>query len=95
MKLTRSQVQEVVDYLQGNCVSIGEALYTLFETSQADLENELEFCDYLDGRLFLCCQCGWWYEVGDWTDYGSKPEDARNEEYCTSCGQENGWIEGV
>ena len=94
MKLSQREMEEVVDYLQGTCMSIDEALYILLNTSQNDLENELEFCEYIDNRIFECVQCGWWYEAGEWTEYDNVPESSRGQgEFCSSCGQENGWSE--
>lgn len=94
MKLSVEQMQQLIDYLQGTCMSVDEALMRLFDVDQCDIDNEMEMCEYLDQRIFLCVQCGWWYESGDWTDYDNVPEIERgNGEYCTSCGQENGWTD--
>jgi hypothetical protein len=61
---------------------MSEALNQLFDIDQDDVENEMEMCDFLDDRLFLCRECGWWYETGFWNPEGFEPG---NGEICLDC----------
>jgi hypothetical protein len=91
-KLTNEEMQETVEYLQGTCLSINDALNQVLGDKgieeMSDVDNEIEFCDYIDQRIFLCSQCGWWYETGEWvTD--QDPNWDPDEETCIYCGDEN------
>lgn len=84
-------MDEVIEYLQGTCKSIDEALNECLDDEEvqwmSDVENEMEFCGFIDERIFNCARCGWWCETGDWiTD--EDPNWDPSEETCTQCGNE-------
>jgi hypothetical protein len=82
MKLNNEQLEQLVDYLQGTCLSLWEATREVFDVDQDDIENEMELCDFIDDRIFLCRECGWWYENGYWNLEGLEPG---NGEICLDC----------
>lgn len=55
------RAQTVADELMGTCQSLDAALER-FGWEGAD--NNMEFCNALDDRVFCCCDCGWWDEAG-------------------------------
>ena len=57
-----SRINDLIHRLQGSCISLKEACAD-FGFNPKDLTmDELE---ELDSWLFLCDNCGWWYDVGE------------------------------
>jgi hypothetical protein len=85
--LTEAEINDLINYLQGTCMSLDEALMQLFDIDyMSDIENEMEVCQTIDNAIFLCYQCGWWCEAGDWiTD--ESPNYVEGEEICSQCGE--------
>lgn len=85
MVLTEDQMREILDYLQGSCKDLNDAMRDLFELDDYDIENEKELWHYVENWIFLCNSCGWWCEMCEETatgqgeaDFGCKdcyPED--------------------
>lgn len=85
IKLTNKQIQEICDYLQGSCHSLEEAITEITEDAADSLEaieNWRELCATLDDQHFLCVQCGWWSEAGDYAEIQENP----NGDVCSDCG---------
>lgn len=88
--ITHDEMQHVVNYLQGTCMSIEEAFAQLEIEGLEDRDsvvNEEEFYAFLDNQIFECGQCGWWCETGDWMD-DSHPDWSPSVEICSSCAPE-------
>jgi len=86
-KLSQEEIREVVDYLQGSCKSIEEALIDVTDDKVDGLEslsNWQELCSAIDDVMFLCAQCGWWCEAGDYAE--NQPDDC-NGDICLECGE--------
>jgi len=87
IKLTDEQINEIVDYIQGSCKTLDEAVHDITE-GEADgideVSNWRELCDTVDRTHFLCVQCGWWSEAGDYAEVQENP----NGDVCSDCGPE-------
>jgi hypothetical protein len=49
-----------------------------------EVENWQELCDRVDQLVFLCEECGWWCEVGDY----AKVQNNHNGDICSNCGED-------
>ena len=83
---------EILEYLQGSCESLSNAL-ELFNAP--DLANNTEFLAYLDNTYFNCTCCGWWCDLGEEASafYGLEEltcEDCCQQDVtsCDSCGHD-------
>ncbi len=70
-------VQRVIQYLTGTCKSLDEALQELYGVddevlTEADHEE-------IDGEIFRCSTCDWWFAVEEMADEG-ECEDCREGE---------------
>ena len=79
---------EVIDYLQGTCKSLEEGIDTVAEGNDHDRfdgfsEKEIDHA-MLDDAIFVCADCGWWCEAGDWGE-----ETTDNGDVCSNCWSEN------
>ena len=74
MTLTFEQIQEIISSLQDTCNELNSFVVSYINSefndtnsdlidSEDEIENWEEFNEYLDNELFLCDDCGWWYEV--------------------------------
>jgi hypothetical protein len=61
--ITSEQLEQLKEYLQGSCLTIGEAMNDLFELSEDDLSDEQIEDLWTDN--FKCSNCGWWFEMGE------------------------------
>lgn len=57
-----SLYQEIVDHLDGTCQNL-HSILALFE--RLDLQDNLEFLQYLDDQIMNCDSCGWWVDSED------------------------------
>lgn len=73
---TERRINEIVEHLQGTCLSLNSAL-----TESEQNDNELLLA--IEQEIFLCAQCGWWCEVGE-----AKAGDGE-EDICEDCYEEN------
>ena len=83
MELTDKQITEIIDYLQGSCNALDDAIHLITEGEANILEevsNWRELCDRLDQAHFLCSKCGWWSEAGDYAE--------GEEDVCSDCGED-------
>lgn len=88
MELTEKQIEEVVNFIQGSCESLDNAIAVVTEDTIDGLDgvtNWEELCAAVDRAHFLCAQCGWWCEVGDYAETQDNP----NGDICTDCGPED------
>lgn len=77
-KLTKEEFDALVGYLEGSCMTIDEALNTLFGIDFTELS--LETLEALDGEIFCCENCGWWCNVDEMSE-----EDI----VCNNCWEES------
>jgi hypothetical protein len=82
VRLTEKEIEDVVNGLQGTCMSMEAAVLMYTDKDLWDIENEMELCQAVDNAIFLCRECGWWYENGYWNPEGY--EDG-NGEICLDC----------
>lgn len=62
VKLDKTQLDALEEYLVGSCNSLNGGLATLgLEYDQLDASS----FDAIDARMFLCDKCGWWYKEDD------------------------------
>lgn len=86
-KLTETEIQELIEYLQGTCMSLYTGLEHLYDIDQSDVENEMHMYMMIDDAIFMCTRCGWWCETGDWIS-DDHPNYDPDEETCSQCGEE-------
>lgn len=61
------KAMRIAEDLEGTCSSLHEAL----ERHGWDgLENNTEFCQFLDERILECVQCSWWSEACELNEEG-------------------------
>ena len=65
MNFTKLQIDELVQYLQGSCETLDEGIITVLgkEYETSDLSNAN--VHQIDGEIFNCSICGWWFEVAE------------------------------
>jgi len=77
-------IDEIIEYLQGSCKSLDEAVDTFYPgLDSMDLEDE--HYEAIDNALFLCEECGWWCEVGDYAM--DQDMEIVGENICGDCGE--------
>lgn len=84
--LTQEQINEIISDLQGTCQSLDKVIYDVTEGAANGLNevaNWMQFCDVLDNIIFMCAECGWWCEAGD---YAEVQEDNPDGDVCSDCG---------
>lgn len=82
MILTRNQIDEIVNYLQGSCHTVDDAIYAVTDGQLETIEeitNWQELFDILESQHFLCTRCGWWSEAGYYAEY------VEEENVCADC----------
>ena len=82
--LTDTEINEIVDYIQGTCMSLDQAVHDITEGCIDGVDgaaNWRELCDTVDRNHFLCVQCGWWSEVGDYAEVQENPSG----DICSDC----------
>jgi hypothetical protein len=73
---SKEEMVYLVDYLQGTCNSLSEAITTCeLEGCDEDNISERLFTEY---EMQLCPGCGWWEEI---SDFGGDPD----EPVCSQC----------
>jgi len=75
--LTKAQLIELCEHLQGTSLSIEEAMDRLFDLSEDDLTAS--DTAFIDERIFCCEQCNWWNEISMMGD------DANDRWICEDC----------
>lgn len=64
-KISLEKAQEVIEHLNGTCLSIEQGCADL----DVDPEDFLDqHCHLLDDAIFNCEGCGWWFEQGEMAD---------------------------
>lgn len=61
--ITTEQFEDLKEYIEGSCLTLDEAMNTLFELSEDDLSKEQ--IENLWEDIFKCSTCGWWFEMGE------------------------------
>lgn len=93
--LNQAQINEVLDTIQGSCMSLEQAIAIVTEdpitgeswaTGPEDLLNEDELHAAVDNAHFICGECGWWCEVGD---YAENQDGNYNGDICSQCEPES------
>ena len=90
--LTEAQINEILDTIQGSCMSLEQAIALVTEdpdtgeciSDLSELANEQELHDAVDRSHFVCAECGWWCEAGDYAEVQENP----NGDVCSDCGPE-------
>jgi hypothetical protein len=85
VKLSKEQIEELVYDLEGTCQSMDNVIASITNDKVdfiGDLDNWQEVGDYVDDKIFLCRECGWWFETGYWNPDGFEPG---NGEICLDC----------
>lgn len=81
--VTSEQLTRIIEYLQGSCETLDNAIKTITENDELDedclTEEQLE---EIDDHIFNCTTCGWWYEVGECS------ESDDGEMVCLDCDEE-------
>lgn len=59
--LSDEQMNRLIDFLQGTCRTLEDALQALFGLS----EDDLTIVDHhtIDTEIFVCDICEWWFEM--------------------------------
>lgn len=79
-KITDADLQNIIDYLQGTCMTL-QAACQAYGYEEDDLTApQLE---EIDSQIFLCTTCGWWYEIAD-----SSEDSPDGENVCIECIEE-------
>lgn len=78
MKITTTQVNTLINYLQGTCMSMSESCEDL-NFSEDDLT--IKQLQEIDNWIFQCSGCGWWCERGE-------AHDVNGEDMCDDCYEE-------
>ena len=69
---------KIVHELLGSCDSLDSAIE---RNNAPNIWLNSEFCEFLDSRIFLCDNCGWWHnqsemsEQEDWVCINCAPVD--------------------
>lgn len=70
------QWEHIVNQLRGSCDSLAS-----LGPEAEELENNTDFCAYLDERIFCCTRCGWWCDQ----DEEASEEHGLAEWTCRDC----------
>jgi len=74
-------INELIDYLQGTCKSLEEGCQEVFGISSDELT--VKETNDLDMAIFLCEECGWWFEISEMSD------ELNGEQICNDCHNED------
>lgn len=80
MSISKLQLDELIEYLKGSCMTTDEAMNNLFELSEDDLTSEQ--VEELWGEIFKCSTCGWWCEISEESGIDE------SELICNDCSEE-------
>lgn len=59
---TEEKARFIAEQIEGTC----QSLHGVLEQHEMDgLDNDQNFCDTLDGLVFECKTCGWWFEMSE------------------------------
>jgi hypothetical protein len=74
-QFSREQISELIDYLQGTCNSLDDGIHAIIGEDFTTLDLSSENHEQIDGEIFNCDTCNWWYEVSSQSEDGSNCED--------------------
>jgi hypothetical protein len=60
--------KEIIDYLQGSCATLDEAIDVVLDGEEITEEQKTEIESEISGEIFCCATCGWWHENSDMAD---------------------------
>ena len=78
MRAPNFDVSKVIEALEGTCDTIQEALEALYPGMNEDDLTKQDW-DQIDSTIFLCGECGWWYEIS------RNVSDSEAEPKCDEC----------
>lgn len=78
-KITDEQLEEIITYLEGSCLSLTEGVSQVVHNDADDTWLTQAQRERLDSRIFECEDCGWWHDVSEmaedsWSCLDCKPE---------------------
>lgn len=64
-KISNDQFEKIINYLQGSCMNMEEAIHHITENDDSVDEMSMteEQTNALYAEIFLCDACGWWFET--------------------------------
>jgi hypothetical protein len=77
MELTSSQIDDLIQDLQGTTKSLDTATEELFGVSAFDLH--IEVLSEIDNHIFQCDGCGWWCDLGE------QSHEVEDDMVCEDC----------
>lgn len=75
------QLQAIIEYLQGTCLTLQDAVETITESEYNEDDLTTEQHDFIANEIFLCDDCGWWCEVSEAAEH----EDS--DQICEDCAE--------
>lgn len=69
-KFTKEQIDILIEGLQGTCMSLDEGIGMYLGEDYCSNDLTVDEFEHLQGEIFLCDICGWWYEICDQSDDG-------------------------
>ena len=81
MRAANFDVDQLIQYLQGSCKTLEEAIRDSYDMSEGDLTEQ--DTDKIDSEIFLCSTCGWWCEISE------MKLDSSDEQICGDCCEED------
>lgn len=87
-RLTSEMLEQVSNTVQGTWGALehhfnesADFYHFDFEFEDLSPAEEMQLCDYIDQRYFVCEKCGWW--CGDYSERALKT----GNEICSACGE--------
>lgn len=65
MKIHQDQIIQLIEHLRGSCISMDQAVSDIFGEWVDWGYFPEEVLQDIEEKIFLCTQCGWWYDTGD------------------------------
>lgn len=65
-KISNDQFEKIINYLQGSCMNMEEAIHHTTENDDLCEDDITESqMAHLDQEIFLCTDCNWWCEISE------------------------------
>lgn len=75
---TSAQIFELIEFLTGSCDTLDEGISSVLGEDYSESDLSKSNLEQIDGEIFLCDLCGWWYEVEEKTEH-------HGDAVCESC----------
>ena len=62
-------VNDLIEHLQGTCQSLDEGVGSLYENCDSSILTDDDRSE-INNAIFLCNDCGWWFELSDQSEDG-------------------------